>query len=344
MYLIHDLLYLGDTDERYKNLIDNTVIFIVPTMNPDGYEYGRRGNANNVDLNRNFPDQFKDISGQAPETLAIMDFIEKYPFVLSANFHGGDLVANYPYDGRPDGSLGSGVPSLCPDDDLFREISSIYADNHLTMAQNKNFEGGITNGADWYSLYGGMQDYNYVYENIMEITLEISFTKTPRESTLKGFWEENKEAMIAYMERIHGPQIKGKVVNELGEAIEGAVVSISSIDKDITSSQSGWFYRLLTPGTYTLTITHPSYQPDTATFSLSSSPALFMPTLYKKEILLPSPSPSPSPSPKDENPALLQGLLMIFFVIFVVLVVLFVYKYVTLGQEGGEQSDGVREV
>lgn len=66
--------------------------------------YFGRGNANNVDLNRDFPDRFESplIQRIKPlsqlETTAMMKFITHNPFVLSANLHGGAVVASYPYD------------------------------------------------------------------------------------------------------------------------------------------------------------------------------------------------------------------------------------------------------
>ncbi|XP_062098712.1 carboxypeptidase SOL1-like isoform X2 [Humulus lupulus] len=75
-------------------------------MNPDGYSLRQRGNANNVDLNRNFPDQFfsmnEDASAREPETRAIMEWSSQIHFTASASLHGGALVANYPWDGSQD--------------------------------------------------------------------------------------------------------------------------------------------------------------------------------------------------------------------------------------------------
>lgn len=62
-----------------------------------------RGNAANIDLNRDFPDRFQSqliqrLKPSQPETVALMKFISSNPFVLSANLHGGAVVASYPYD------------------------------------------------------------------------------------------------------------------------------------------------------------------------------------------------------------------------------------------------------
>lgn len=65
--LIFHLVSGYGKDERITKLINSTNIYIMPTANPDGFENSKEGtcqfsdgrqNANGVDLNRDFPDQF----------------------------------------------------------------------------------------------------------------------------------------------------------------------------------------------------------------------------------------------------------------------------------------------
>jgi predicted deacylase len=89
-------------------LVNSIHIYIMPTMNPDGFDMGRRENANYKDLNRNFPDRFtrgidlrndpdSHYVGKEPEVLAVRNWVKSQKWVLSANLHGGDIVANYPW-------------------------------------------------------------------------------------------------------------------------------------------------------------------------------------------------------------------------------------------------------
>ena len=75
-------------------------------------------------LFRNFPDQFRGQgSWVQPEVEAVMKWSQEYPFVLSANLHGGSLVANYPYDSNPEGRR---VNSPSPDNALFKTLGTIH--------------------------------------------------------------------------------------------------------------------------------------------------------------------------------------------------------------------------
>jgi hypothetical protein len=76
--------------------------------------------------------------GRQLETIAVMKWILKENFVLSANFHGGALVASYPYDETPHHT---DTYSKSPDDALFQFLSRTYAKNHLAMTKRKfNFK------------------------------------------------------------------------------------------------------------------------------------------------------------------------------------------------------------
>ncbi len=202
MLLINYLLTNYGGDPQVTNLVDEVDIWILPLMNPDGYEhtpYPSRYNANGVDLNRDFPEGThgdpNTTTGRADETIVVMNWSFANSFTLAANIHTGAVVVNYPFDNDGMGSN----PSPTPDDDLFIYISEEYSYYNEPM-WNGTFYHGITNGADWYSIDGGMQDWSYRYMGCNEVTLELSDIKWPNPSQIPDFWDDNRESMLAYME------------------------------------------------------------------------------------------------------------------------------------------------
>ncbi|XP_076044068.1 carboxypeptidase D-like isoform X2 [Oratosquilla oratoria] len=290
LLLIQYMLESYGTNERVTHLINNTRIHIMPTMNPDGFEIAKEGdrmgyfgrsNSHGVDLNRNFPDQFfqtKINKVQEPETQAIIDWIKKFPFVLSANLHGGSLVANYPWD---DNAQGRSVYSECPDDKVFQKLAKAYSFAHPRMHVGKpcnssrvKFPDGITNGAKWYSVSGGMQDYNYLNSNCFEITVEMSCNKYPLSNDLPRYWLENRNSLITYMEQVH-TGVKGFVKGSQGP-ISKAVISVSGINHDIVSAADGDYWRILLPGEHLVTVYADGYK--------SSSRKIEVPPLWATQV------------------------------------------------------------
>ena len=123
------------------------------------------------------------------------------------------------------------------------------------LCHSETFTKGISNGAEWYVVDNGMQDYNYLFSNCMEITAELSCWKRPPATHLQVEWENNLDSMLILLESAH-VGIKGKVLDEDGEPLDRAVVQVCDRDKHVTTTNRGEYWRLLLPGTYKVKALH----------------------------------------------------------------------------------------
>ena len=271
-------------DDRILNLINNLDIFICPNTNPDGTYYGgnhsvdgaRRENANEIDLNRHYPDFDK---GPHPdnnwcyqdETQWLMNLAQDYKFTMAANFHTGSEVLNYPWDTHP---------SLHPDDEWWKLVCHEYADqchewdtNYMNMP-HQCAENGIINGYQWYTISGSRQDYMNYYAQCREVTIECSYVYVPNATTMPMYWNYNHNSMLSYMEQcLNG--IHGIVTDaETGEAIV-ATVSIEGHDHHGSEVSShlpvGDYHRPIKGGTYDVTYSAYGYEPQIFTITVNDN-------------------------------------------------------------------------
>ncbi len=252
-------------DSRVAGLVDDLEIWINPLANPDGtYRLGNiisspvRWNANNTDLNRNFPDP--DPSAPATvlqkENIDMIRFMRERKFILSANFHAGAEVVNYPWD-RWD--------RLHADNDWFHYISRKYADtvhSYSIPIYMKGFDNGITRGIEWYQIYGGRQDFVTYELQGREVTIELDDDKLTPADELQTLWQNNWHSLIGYLENaLHG--IHGNISDANSSEPIAARIFIKGHDKDSSHVYSdtitGNFVRMLSAGTWDLYITAGGY-------------------------------------------------------------------------------------
>jgi len=171
------LLATYATEARSRKVLDQLSIVIVPSANPDGTARRWRSNGKGIDLNRDFLDPRRAHPREAFRALEsrnVARLAERRRFLLSAVFHGGEIVVNYPWDHRPN------TGNLRPEDaEVLRRLSLRYAGRNEDMAHNPRFPGGVTSGYEWYQIRGGLQDYFYGWYGSLNLTIEVSRTKWP---------------------------------------------------------------------------------------------------------------------------------------------------------------------
>lgn len=272
--LIDYLLNGYGNDARITNMVDEIDIYICPLANPDGsYRSGNntiygawRGNANGVDMNRNYPDPedgpHPDGNPWQTETKHFMNFAEEHNFVMGANLHGGEEVLNYPWDTWS---------TLAADDDWWIYVCREFADTvHLHAPSNylNGFDNGITNGYQWYSIAGGRQDYMNFFHQCREFTHEISDVKLLPASQLPAHWDYNYRSFLNYLEQsMFG--VRGRITDSAtGDPIRAEVFVLNhETDSSMVFSDphAGNYHRLLDAGTYDIKYSKYGYYPKTFT-------------------------------------------------------------------------------
>jgi len=183
---VADRLVRGyDSDPAIRAFVDHTRLWVVPVVNPDGYQYSWSGNRYwrknrrdryGVDLNRNFSVAFGGTGSSRnersetyhgpyafsePESAALRDLAMRERFALHVDFHAYGQLLLYPwnYTGTPakDRARLAGLGD--------RMASAMFA-AHETRYR-------LMSGVDLYAAAGTMTDWMYGEAGALSYTIEL---------------------------------------------------------------------------------------------------------------------------------------------------------------------------
>ncbi|MBN1967808.1 MAG: T9SS type A sorting domain-containing protein [Candidatus Delongbacteria bacterium] len=286
MNILNHLISSYGVDQELTDLVNSTEIWFVPLVNPDGHKIvmdddnlwwrknGRDNNENHnldtgdysddgVDLNRNYGFAWGDVGSSnsfnddtyhgpyefsEPETQAIRDFIDSHNFISGITYHSYSELVLYPF--------GYSSSALAPDNNALQELA-------IDMAESIPSQGGghytPQKSSALYPTMGSTDDWAYGTHGIFVYTIELATEFIPPSNQVNGICQDNLEAALIMLRRVHRQLVTGKIVNGSGSPIE-AEIYVDGVDNTgefrhpIKSELDfGRYTRLLTEGSYDIT-------------------------------------------------------------------------------------------
>ncbi|MCP4351931.1 MAG: hypothetical protein GY795_41235 [Desulfobacterales bacterium] len=267
MYILYHLLENYGKDDAITQRINDTQIWFVPLINPDGrkvvttetnvwyrknirdnnesgrFEFGSYSDPNGpdgVDPNRNYgylwgnaSDDPNDATYQGPEPFsepevrAFKELIEAHHFVAGNSYHTYSELVLYPY--------GYVVGSVPPDVDPLADLAVQMAEATPAHPHGNGFTEfphGHYNpqpSALLYPTSGGTNDWSYGEHGIFSYTIEMGWEFIQPTDIIDDTCEDNLDAAMILLNRPHKSVLSGQINDPEGNPVV-AEVYIHSID------------------------------------------------------------------------------------------------------------------
>lgn len=263
MYIADRLVTGAQSDPRIADILQRCAVYVIPVVNPDGYEHSWASGANRLwrknrqpnpdgsvgtDINRNWGYGWGGVGASAvpgddtyrgtaafssPEAAAMRDFYAARPQVVaSIDFHSYSQLLLWPW-----GYTGT----LCPDDAVHRAVGTAMRDAILA-SDGRDYEPGPIYSTI-YPASGGSVDWTYGSQGVISYTIEVRDTGTygfvmPPAEILPNA-RENHEAALAMMEATLNPAIVLPNGDLPAEVAAGQPASVSILVTPTTGSVLG---------------------------------------------------------------------------------------------------------
>jgi len=286
------------SDDAITAMVDNSEIYLVPMVNPDGHEvvlnqlntmwrktvadnngdgqfnYNSNG-PDGVDPNRNYgwnwggdgssgdptSDTYHGPSAfSEPGVAAMRDLMNAHQFTTGISYHSYSELVLYPY----------GYSSTCvaPDEDALRELAVNMGESIPKITGSGHYSPEQSN--DLYPASGVTDDWAYGELGIFCFTVELAQEFIPSASQVPTIISDNLEAALMVVDRANKKTLRGHVYDAETQEPIIAEVYIEGIDntgdfrKPYMSNEAfGSYYRLLTTGNYSVTFSAYGYIPQT---------------------------------------------------------------------------------